>query len=113
MDRVVIASRLSDGRVVFLAAEPDGAKEPGGARGEWKLSLDEASVATDDARAEQLLALGEAAAREQHRVVEPYLIEVERTATGLRPVVYRERIRCLGPTVRSDLGKQATEAGEV
>ncbi|MEZ4330775.1 MAG: DUF2849 domain-containing protein [Myxococcota bacterium] len=106
-DQVVIASRLSDGRVVFLAAEPDGA------RGAWRLSLDEASVAPDDARAQALLALGEAAAREQHRVVEPYLIEVERTASGLRPVVYRERIRCLGPTVRSDLGKQATEAGEV
>jgi hypothetical protein len=106
MDRVVIASRLSDGRVVFLSAAP------GVARGEWRLRLDEASIASDDVRAKELLALGEASAREEHRVVEPYLIEVERSVAGLQPTVYRERIRCLGPTVRTDLGKQA-EAREV
>jgi Protein of unknown function (DUF2849) len=101
MDQVVIANRLSDGLVVFLAAAP------GALRGEWKLRLDEASVAVDDARAEELLGLGLASARERHEVVEPYLIDVEQTASGLRPTKYREVIRCLGPTVRRDLGKQA------
>ncbi len=101
MDQVVIANRLSDGLVVFLAAAP------GAPRGDWKLRLDEASVAAEDARAEELLALSLASARERHEVIEPYLIEVEQTASGLRPTKYREVIRCLGPTVRLDLGKQA------
>lgn len=106
MDQVVIANRLSDGIVVFLAAAP------GSRRGEWKLRLSEASVARDDARAKELLELGLAAAKEAHQVIDPYLIEVEQTEEGLRPTLYRERIRCLGPTVRTDLGKQA-EAREV
>ena len=106
MDQVVIANRLSDGLVVFLAAEP------GSQVGVWKLRLDEASVAQDDPRAEALLAIGLAEARDEHRVIDPYLIEVERTASGLRPTRYREVIRCLGPTVRLDLGKQA-ESREV
>ena len=101
MDQVVIANRLSDGVVVFLAAAP------GSARGEWKLRLDEATIARDDARAAELEALGLASARERHEVIDPYLIEVEQTASGLRPTRYRELIRCLGPTVRMDLGKQA------
>ena len=101
MDQVVIANRLSDGLVVFLAAAP------GAARGEWKLGLDEASVAADDVRAAEMQALGLASARERHEVIEPYLIEVEQTASGLRPTKYREVIRCFGPTVRRDLGKQA------
>ncbi len=101
MDQVVIANRLSDGLVVFLAAAP------GAPRGDWKLRLDEASVAAEDARAEELLALGLASARERQEVIDPYLIEVEQTASGLRPTKYREVIRCFGPTVRLDLGKQA------
>jgi len=106
MDQVVIANRLSDGVVVFLAATP------GSARGDWRLRLDEATVAQDDARAEELLALGLASANDRHEVIDPYLIEVEQTSEGLRPTRYREVIRCLGPTVRLDLGKQA-ESREV
>ena len=106
MDQVVIANRLSDGVVVFLAAAP------GSARGEWKDRLEEATIAPDDARAQEILALGLASAHQRHEVVDPYLIEVERTASGLRPTRYRELIRCLGPTVRPDLGKQA-ESREV
>ena len=106
MDQVVIANRLSDGLVVLLAAEP------GSTRGVWKLRLDEASVARDEVRAEEILALGLASAHERHEVIDPYLIEVEQTPSGLRPTRYRELIRCLGPTVRQDLGKQA-ESREV
>jgi len=105
-DQVVVANRLSDGVVVFLAAAP------GSGRGEWKLQLDEASIASDDARAQELLALGLASARDEHKVVDPYLIDVERSAGRLQPTLYRERIRALGPTVRRDLGKQA-ESREV
>ena len=106
MDQVVIANRLSDGLVVLLAAEP------GSTRGVWKLRLDEASVARDEVRAEEILALGLASAHERHEVIDPYLIEVEQTPSGLRPTRYRELIRCLGPTVRQDLGTQA-ESREV
>lgn len=105
MDQVVIANRLSDGLVVFLSAAP------GSPRGDWKLRLEDATVAQDDARAEEILALGLASARDRHEVIDPYLIEVEQTPSGLRPTRYREVIRCLGPTVRLDLGKQA-ESGE-
>ena len=101
MDQVVIANRLSDGLVVFLAAEP------GSTRGVWKLRLEQATVVQDDARAESILSLGLASAHERHEVIDPYLIEVEQTAAGLRPTKYRELIRALGPTVRQDLGKQA------
>lgn len=101
MDQIVIANRLTDGRVVFLAAAS------GRGRAEWKLRLAEASVARDEARAAELLALGLASANEAHQVIDPYLIEVEQSAEGLRPTVYRERIRCLGPSVRADLGKQS------
>lgn len=101
MDQVVIANRLSDGVVVFLAAAP------GSARGEWKLRIDDASVARDEARAQEILTLGLASAKERNEVIDPYLIDVEQTASGLRPTRYRELIRAFGPTVRRDLGKQA------
>lgn len=101
MAQVVIASRLADGLVVFL--------KEAGTKGsaDWVLRLESAEVAETDARAAELLALGEADAAATHAVVDPYLIDVEREAGQLRPTKYREVIRCLGPTVRRDLGKQA------
>lgn len=101
MAQVVIASRLADGRVVFLKEASGGA--------EWVGLLDAAEVAEDAQRAEALLALGEASAAD-HSVVEPYLIDVERDGDHWRPTKYREAIRALGPTIRTDLGKQAEGA---
>ena len=101
MAQIVIASRLADGRVVFLA-EGSGAESV-----RWAAMLGEAAVAEDDARADTLLELGEADAGRRHEVVDPYLIEVEKEAGEWRPTKYREVIRCLGPTIRTDLGKQA------
>ncbi|HPG27916.1 MAG: DUF2849 domain-containing protein [Spirochaetaceae bacterium] len=101
MGQVVIASRLSDGRVVFVAKASEGAAV------EWALELDAACVAGDDASAEAMLALAERDARAQQTVVEPYLIDVENKDGRLVPTKYREAIRCLGPTIRPDLGKQA------
>ncbi len=101
MSQVVIASDLSDGRVVFLSREARvGAVE-------WVRLLETAAVADDEARATELLSLGEADAEARHEVVDPYLIDVEERAGELRPTKYREVIRCLGPTIRPDLGKQA------
>jgi sulfite reductase (NADPH) hemoprotein beta-component len=47
------------------------------------------------------------AAAAANLVVEPYAIELEMRAGHLAPKALRERIRASGPTVRSDLGKQA------
>lgn len=101
MSQVVIASRLSDGLVVFLAT----AGSADDLR--WELRLEAAELATDDDRAAALLARAEADAAARHEVVDPYLIEVEEQEGQLRPTKYREAIRCLGPTIRTDLGKQA------
>lgn len=96
---IVTANRLRDGRVVWLS--PRG----------WSESLREASVAEreDERRALEALAAQSVAACE---VVDPYLVEVERTADGLPlPVRLRERIRALGPTVHPELWRDPDGEG--
>lgn len=105
MSRIVIASRLSDGIVVFLSKESTEKKAV------WALQINAAALAEDDARADALLAIGEASAAEIQDVVDPYLIDVVEEAGQLRPTKYREAIRALGPTNRTDLGKQSEGAG--
>ena len=102
MAQVVIASRLSDGLVVFLRRLEEAPQSV-----EWVLRLDEAEVAEDAPRAAELLGLGEADATEHHSVIDVYLIDVEEEGGRLRPTKFRETIRCAGPTIRPDLGKQA------
>ncbi|HEU4617303.1 MAG TPA: DUF2849 domain-containing protein [Gammaproteobacteria bacterium] len=86
---MVIANRLADGRVVFLAAG-----------GRWVTAIGEGLVLEADFdRALE--------AAKQHetecRVVEPCLIEVAVENGRARPVSIREAIRAFGPTVRTDL----------
>ena len=91
-EQMVIANRLLDGRVVFMAAD-----------GRWVDAIAEGGVAdTDDAAA----ALLERALRDEAdcRVIDPYLIEVATVDGHHRPVVYREAIRALGPTVAAEAG---------
>ena len=102
MAQVVIASRLSDGLVVFLRKSTDAARPV-----DWVLDLDVAEVAAEQSHAKALLALGEADAEAHQSVLDVYLIDVEESGGRLRPTRFRERIRCGGPTVRPDLGKQA------
>lgn len=97
--KALTANELRSGLVVFLS--PDGG---------WTLDLNEADLAAEADRAASLEQVGKAAVAERI-VVEPYLIEIERTEDGLRPAHIRERIRTLGPTVRADLGKQADGIG--
>ncbi len=106
MAQVLIASRLSDGLVVFLKK----AAKPGCV--EWVLSLEAAEIAEGDERAAELCSIGEADAAQNQAIVDPYLIDVEEQGGQLRPTKFREIVRCLGPTIRLDLGKQAegTEA---
>ena len=104
MAQIVIASDLGSGRVVFLAkGSTEGAVSWGGL-------IETSEVAADYARADALLAIAEADAAARHEVVDPYLIDVEEEGGSLSPTKYREAIRCLGPTNRPDLGKQAEGA---
>ena len=95
MPKVVIANRLTDGRVVFLAT---------GER--WATNVNDAQVAEGDADAEALLAAG-ARLEAAQQVIDPELIEVAVEAGEVKPTRPREAIRAKGPTNRPDLGKQA------
>ena len=107
MGQVVIASRLSDGLVVFLRPATERAGNPKRGQAEWVLQLAEAEVAEDDARAAELLAIGEVDGIAAQSVVDVYLIDVQEEGGQLRPTKAREVIRCFGPTVHPDFGKLA------
>ncbi len=98
-EQVVIASRLSDGLVVFLKRATGGSLE-------WVATLKDADIAESDERAAELLEAGEAEAADKQVVIDPYLIDVERGDGQFRPTKFREVIRCLGPTIRVDFGTQ-------
>lgn len=92
MYQMAIANRLQDGLVVFLANDD-----------RWVEAIADGCLAVGDASAEALL---ERAMRgvPQCQVVDPYLIEVTDINGVRRPVVYREAIRALGPTVDAETG---------
>ena len=92
MAQIVLASRLGDGRVVFLA------KGSTAGSVDWAALIQDAEVADSEQSAAELLSIGEADADARHLVVDPYLIDVEGEG------------RALGPTIRKDLGKQAEGA---
>lgn len=95
--QIVTANDLFDGDVVFLASD-----------GGWSRLLSDAAVAETADEAAVLLAEAEP---QEDVVVGPYLAEVERDGQGhLTPIHYRERIRLLGPSNRTDLGRQADAA---
>jgi NaMN:DMB phosphoribosyltransferase len=88
---MVVASRLSDGRVVFLDTG-----------GQWTEDLQLGAMAGNKAEGEALLQRGRAA-EAANQVVEAYLITVESIAGNRRATDWRESIRACGPTVRTDL----------
>jgi hypothetical protein len=92
--QMLTANRLRDGDVVYWRA------------GGWVEALGDGEVFAANAEAEAAL---EAARKfvAGNVVVNPYLFEVRAEADGVLPVKEREIIRAAGPTVRSDLGKQA------
>ena len=97
--QVLTANRLLDGEVVFL-----------GARG-WVETIDRATVAVTPEQAKALDALGRQAMA-VNEVVDAYLIDVADEEGRLRPLKLREYLRTVGPSVRTDLGKQARPAGD-
>ena len=95
MSQVVIANRRSDGIVVFLTGDE-----------RWVESIQDCEVAPDEGAAKALLEKGLAAVG-RNLVVGAELIAVSEQGGAIVPTRYRELIRSLGPTVRTDLGKQA------
>ena len=100
VDQMLTANRLRDGEVVYWA------------RGAWVSMLDQAEVFHDDPAADAALRAAAASVQDQ-TVVNPYLFDVRLEHGVLRPVKEREVIRAAGPSVRSDLGKQSSEAFDV
>jgi hypothetical protein len=93
--QMLTANRLVDGDVVYWRA------------GGWVEAFGEGEVLSAKEEAEAALA----AARKfvaDNFVVNPYLFDVRAEADGVHPVKEREIVRAAGPTVRNDLGKQAT-----
>ena len=95
MPQVLTANRLSDGEVVYLAGD-----------GSWVDRIGGAKVFATTAEGEAALPIGIEAERNQ-LVVHAYLFDVT-PADTTKPVKMREIIRAAGPTVRRDLGKQAS-----
>jgi len=77
--------------------------------GGWTPNFAEGEVLHDPATAEAAL---EAAKKfvTDNRVVSPYLFEVREQNGKIRPLKEREIVRAAGPSIRTDLGKQAPGA---
>jgi uncharacterized protein DUF2849 len=92
MPQMIIANRLVDGAVVFLAAGES-----------WTTAIASGVVIEDDAEAQRLLgAVKQLEARSP--VIDPQAIQVNVDGGAVRPVEIRELIRAFGPTVRTDPG---------
>jgi hypothetical protein len=91
MPQMIIANRLRDGAVVFLAPNET-----------WETSIAVGALIDDEADAARLFALAKRHEAEC-QVIDPQLIEVEIKDGTPRPTAIREAIRAFGPTVRTDL----------
>ncbi|MDX8518306.1 DUF2849 domain-containing protein [Mesorhizobium dulcispinae] len=95
--KVLTANRLSDGIAVWYAD------------GGWAETVGHADIAHDKAAEDRLEAVGAAAAA-NNEVVDVNLIDVTVVNGLVEPVRLREKIRAAGPTIRTDIGKQASPA---
>jgi hypothetical protein len=94
--QMLTANRLRDGDVIYWR------------KGGWVLEFADGEVFADPAAAAAALAAAEAFVT-GNEVVAPYLFEVRAEKGKIRPVKEREIIRCAGPSVRTDTGKQAAD----
>jgi hypothetical protein len=97
---ILVANDLVEGHVVFLAANG------------WSPNHRDALIAGNDEAAQALEAEGRAQMA-SNKVVDAYLVAVELGDDGPIPRHFRERFKTLGPSVRRDLGKQATSGRHV
>lgn len=91
MPQMIIANRLRDGLVVFLA---DGDR--------WETAIASGALVDSDAEAARLLAIAKRHEAEG-QVIDPQPIDVVVEGGKPRPTAIREAIRAFGPTVRTDL----------
>jgi hypothetical protein len=91
MPQMIIANRLRDGAVVFLASSEG-----------WEPAIAAGAVIESETDATRLMALAKRHEAEC-QVIDPQLIEVEVEAGSPRPTAIREAIRAFGPTVRTDV----------
>lgn len=89
--QMILANRLTDGRVVFLAAN-----------GSWVDDITAGALTTDDSSAQHLLEIARQA-EAGNLVIDPYLIGIRASNGSRQPVSFREGIRASGPTIRTDL----------
>ncbi len=91
MPQMIIANRLRDGVVVFLAPSEG-----------WEPAIGAGTLIENEADAARLLAVAKRH-EDECQVIDPQLIEVEVNDGKFRPTAIREAIRAFGPTVRTDL----------
>ena len=89
--QMIIANRLSDGRVVFLN-DRDG----------WVSDIADGLLLDSKQDAAQTLLMAQRAV-EENMIVDPYIIDVLAEDGRRRPVQVRERIRAFGPSVSQSL----------
>ena len=94
--RAITGNRLRDGAVVFHNNDAG-----------WVERLEDASLYEDKATTETVLAAAKAQAEKERLAVDVYAIDIRVEDGKRKPETMREQIRSLGPTVRTDLGKQA------
>jgi len=97
--KVLTANRLSDGEAVWFTADR-----------RWAETVQDAEVA-DDPSTEAYLDQAGKKAYANNEVVDVNLIDVLVKDGVIVPVRLREQIRAAGPTIRTDLGKQAELEG--
>jgi len=85
--QMIVASRLIDGRVVFLAQDA-----------RWVESIEDGLIAESAEAAAGLLEQAQKGVQADE-IVEPYAIDVTVDAGRRRPTALREAIRAFGPTI--------------
>lgn len=97
--QAITANSLGDGRVVFLTLLG------------WSHDIDQSELLETAQAAEIALRRASADAAE-NRVVEPYTIDVARTAGRTVPARLRERIRAAGPTTGNSIARDGAAREE-
>ncbi len=90
--QMIIANRLTDGRVVFLNN-----------RGGWVNEIASGVVFFGERDAAQRLLEAQRGV-EQNVIVDPYIIDIQTRNDRRQPVLVRERIRAFGPSVDAGFG---------
>jgi len=90
------ANRLLDGEPVYMTGDHG-----------WSEVLEDAVIADGKDEGEKLLTVAAQAVTDR-LVVNPYLFDVDADGDKPKPISVREQIRAAGPTVRLELGKQAS-----